>query len=224
MLTRFCAGRAGRPPGRAADQIRACRQPPDRQGAWADDPGGVPRACRRGDRMRRREFISLLGGAAVSWPLAARAQQPDRIGASACSWAPPRAIPTKKPWFRRSRGRSRTLAGRKAANIRIERRWAEGDLARLRTQAAELARIAPDVLFAQGTPGTTALRQAAPTTPLVFVMITDPVSSGLVSSLGASGRQYYGFHQLRILDGREMAGTPESDRARHNPRGGDLQS
>ena len=89
--------------------------------------------------------------------------------------------------------RSRTLAGKEGANIRIERRWAEGDLARLRTQAAELARIAPDVLFAQGTPGTTALRQAAPTTPLVFVMITDPVSSGLVSSLGHPGGNITGF-------------------------------
>jgi putative ABC transport system substrate-binding protein len=85
------------------------------------------------------------------------------------------------------------LGWKEGVNIRIERRWAEGELARLRTQAAELARIAPDALFAQGTPGTTALRQVAPTTPLVFVMITDPVSSGLVSSLAYPGGNITGF-------------------------------
>jgi len=78
-------------------------------------------------------------------------------------------------------------------NIRIERRWAAGDIARLRTQAAELARLARDALFVQGTPGMAALRKAAPTTPLVFVMITDPVSSGLVSSLAFAGGNITGF-------------------------------
>ena len=85
------------------------------------------------------------------------------------------------------------LGWKEGANLRIERRWAEGELVRLRAQAAELARIAPDALFAQGTPPTTALRQMAPTTPLVFVMISDPVSSGLVSSLAHPGGNITGF-------------------------------
>jgi len=66
------------------------------------------------------------------------------------------------------------------------------------------------------------LRQAAPTTPLVFVNISDPIGSGLVSSLAYPGRQYHGLHQLRIVDGREMAGNPERHRAEHNPCSGYL--
>jgi ABC-type uncharacterized transport system substrate-binding protein len=78
------------------------------------------------------------------------------------------------------------LGWREGANIRIDRRWAEGDVARLRTQASELARLGLDVIFAQGTPATTALRQAAPTTP-------HPISSGLVSSLAYPGGNITGF-------------------------------
>jgi putative tryptophan/tyrosine transport system substrate-binding protein len=85
------------------------------------------------------------------------------------------------------------LGWTEGTNIRIERRWAEGDFARLRTHASDLARLAPDAIFAQGTPATTALRQAAPATPLVFVMITDPISSGLVSSFAYPGGNITGF-------------------------------
>src|SRR5262245_17871071 len=75
------------------------------------------------------------------------------------------------------------LGWRDGRNIGIDYRWASGDTGRRREQAAELARLAPDVVVAQGTVATTALRHAAPATAIVFVMVTDPVGSGLVSRL-----------------------------------------
>jgi putative tryptophan/tyrosine transport system substrate-binding protein len=146
--------------------------------------------------VRRREFIALLSGSAVAssllWPLAARAQ-PERVRRIGVLMGTSESDPNQKALVSTFTRSLADLGWKEGANIRIERRWAEADLARLRSQAAELARIAPDALFAQGTPGTTALRQAAPTTPLVFVMITDPVSSGLVSSLGHPGGNITGF-------------------------------
>jgi putative ABC transport system substrate-binding protein len=85
------------------------------------------------------------------------------------------------------------LGWNEGTNIDIEYRWAAGDTARLRAYAEELARLAPDAIFVQGTPAATALRQAAPTTPLVFVNVTDPVSTGLVASLARPGGNVTGF-------------------------------
>jgi putative ABC transport system substrate-binding protein len=136
--------------------------------------------------------MTLVGGAAVM-PLAARAQQPDRMRQVGVLMGTSESDPNQKALVSAFTRSLADLGWKEGVNIRIERRWAEGELARLRTQAAELARIAPDALFAQGTPGTTALRQVAPTTPLVFVMITDPVSSGLVSSLAYPGGNITGF-------------------------------
>ena len=78
-------------------------------------------------------------------------------------------------------------------NIHIEYRWAAGDTTRLSILSAELSRLAPNAIFAQGTPGTVALRRAAPTTPIVFVNVSDPVSTGLVSSLAHPGGNITGF-------------------------------
>ena len=172
--------------------------------------------------MRRRELVTLIGGAAAAWPLAARAQQPDRIRRIGVLMGTSESDPNQEALVSAFTRSLADLGWKEGANIRIERRWGEGDLARVRTQAAELARIGPDVLFAQGTPGTTALRQAAPTTPLVFVMITDPVSSGLVSSLAYPGGNITGFTNYEFSMGGKWLELRH--RARHNPRGGDLQS
>jgi putative ABC transport system substrate-binding protein len=93
------------------------------------------------------------------------------------------------------------LGWKESINIHIEYRWAGGDTARLRAQAAELARLALDTIFAQGTPATTALRQAAPTTPVVFVNVSDPVSTGLVSSLAHPGGNITGFSNYEFSMG-----------------------
>ena len=143
--------------------------------------------------MKRREFISLLGGVAAAWPLAARAQQPERVRQIAVLMGTSENDPDQKSLVSTFTRALADLGWAEGTNIRIERRWAEGDFAWLRTHALDLARLAPDAIFAQGTSATTALRQAAPATPLVFVMITDPISSGLVSSFAYPGGNITGF-------------------------------
>src|SRR5262245_4674870 len=120
--------------------------------------------------IRRREFIGLLGGAAAAWPLAAHAQQPDRVRQIGVLMGTSESDPNQKALVSAFTQALAELGWKEGTNIRIERRWADGDIARLQTQAAELARLTRDTFFVQGTPGTTALRRAAPTTPLVFVM------------------------------------------------------
>src|SRR5262249_2532522 len=116
------------------------------------------------DQFKRREVLTLISGAAAAWPLAAGAQQADRMRQIGVLMGTSESDPNQKALVEAFTRSLANLGWKEGENIRIERRWAEGEIARLRAQAAELARIAPDALFAQGTPGTTALRQVAPTT------------------------------------------------------------
>jgi putative ABC transport system substrate-binding protein len=142
--------------------------------------------------MRRREFISLLGGAAA-WPRAAHAQQGEQMRRIGVLMGTAESDPDQKALVSALAHALADHGWRDGRNIRIEHRWASGDAARLREKAAELASLTPDVLFAQGTPSATALRHAAPATAIVFVMVTDPVGSGLVSSLAHPGGHITGF-------------------------------
>jgi putative tryptophan/tyrosine transport system substrate-binding protein len=144
------------------------------------------------DQLKRREFITLLGGAAA-WPLAARAQQPEQARRIGVLMGTADSDPDQKALVSVFTEALAELGWKEGTKIHIEYRWAAGDIARLRASAAELARLALDAIFVQGTPATTALRQAAPTTPLIFVNVTDPVSSGLVSSLAHPGGNITGF-------------------------------
>jgi putative ABC transport system substrate-binding protein len=143
--------------------------------------------------VRRREFITLVGGASVVWPLAARAQQGDRVPRIGVLMGTDESDPEQKALVSAFVHALVDLGWRDGRNIRIDYRWASGDTGRLREQAAELARLAPDVVVAQGTPATTALRHATPATAIVFVMVTDPVGSGLVSSLAHPAGNITGF-------------------------------
>ena len=155
------------------------------------------RPRRRGDRMRRREFITLLGGAAAAWPLAARAQQPERDAAHR------RAGGRRRRGRSGSRGPQRGVPARAAA-IGLDRgpqradryRWGLGNADNIRKYAAELAALAPDVILASGTSTMAPLLQATRTVPIVFVNVADPVGAGFVDSLARPGGNATGFMQF----------------------------
>src|SRR5262249_15300286 len=161
-----------RPADRAVDQVRVRDQPQHRQGARPQLPAGVAGHRRRGDRMKRRAFISLLGGAAA-WPLAARAQQApktSRLGVLLFS------TPQADPQMETARRALRDLGYVEGQNLAIEYRSAEGQPERLPDLAADLVRMKPDVLFALGGDVTPAAVKATQTIPIVFTSSADPVS------------------------------------------------
>jgi putative ABC transport system substrate-binding protein len=142
--------------------------------------------------MRRRKFITLAGGAAIAWPLAARAQQPERmrrIGVLTYIAADDAEGQARLAAFTQALGQSGWSEGR---NLRIDTRWATaGDVHR---HAAELVALAPDVLLAAtGTATVAPLLQATRTIPIVFVAVIDPVGAGFVESLARPGGNATGF-------------------------------
>ena len=149
--------------------------------------------------MKRREFITLIGGGAmVAWPLAARAQHSrKRIGfLGTSSFALERDLVGA---FVQS---LRDLGNAEGENIAIEYRWAEGHDERLPKLAAELVSLQPDVIVTTGTPGTVAAKQATSTIPIVFASSGNPISAGLVASLARPGGNITGF----TLSGAELEG------------------
>ncbi|MGB6585446.1 MAG: ABC transporter substrate-binding protein [Pseudolabrys sp.] len=151
--------------------------------------------------MRRREFIGLVGGAAATWPLMANGQQSTGIKRVGVLMGTAEGDPDQQAMVSVFSRALADLGWNEGKNIHIEYRWAAGDTARLPALAAELARLTPDAIFAQGTPATTALRQAAPTTPVVFVNVSDPVRTGLVSSLAHPGGNITGFTNYELSMG-----------------------
>src|SRR5262249_54087601 len=134
-----------------------------------------------GLHMRRREFLILLGGAATL-PLAARAQQPERMPRIGVLMSVEEKDPegnAEVSQFTQGLAESGWIAGR---NLRIEVRWGGGDVNRTRTFAKELVALQPEVILAQGTPGTAALQRETHTIPIVFVIVADPVGPGFVAS------------------------------------------
>ena len=145
--------------------------------------------------MRRREFITLLGGAAA-WPLAARAQQPEpmrRIGVLFPGGADDQGGQARLTAFLQG---LQSLGWTDGRNVRIEYRWGGNDAERLRKLAEELAELAPDVILATGTEALGRLLQTTRTIPIVFVQVTDPVGGGFVKSLARPGGNATGFSAL----------------------------
>jgi putative tryptophan/tyrosine transport system substrate-binding protein len=143
-------------------------------------------------QWKRREFITLLGGAAA-WPLAAKAQQGERmrrIGVLMNLTAEDSESQARNAAFLQALGQLGWTDGR---NVRIEYRWAAADPERFRTYATELVASAPDVLVAYATPAAAALQQATRTLPIVFASVIDPVGANVVESLSHPGGNVTGF-------------------------------
>jgi ABC-type uncharacterized transport system substrate-binding protein len=146
--------------------------------------------------MRRREFITLLGGGAAAWPLAARAQQRERmrrIGVLMTLSADDLQGQARIAAFVQGLQRSGWTDGR---NVRIDIRWGAGDPERMRKYAAELVALAPDVILATDSVTVGPLLQATRTVPIVFVVVPDPVGAGFVNSLARPGGNATGFLQF----------------------------
>ena len=140
--------------------------------------------------MKRRQFITLLGGAAA-WPLAAHAQQGQRRVAVLI--AIPETDPEGQLRIAAFRGGLQNLGWIEGRNIQIDYRWSTGNAERLKAAAAELVGLRPDVIFAGNTTAVIALQRATSTLPIVFVQVADPVARGLVASLARPGGNITGF-------------------------------
>jgi putative ABC transport system substrate-binding protein len=142
--------------------------------------------------MKRRQFITLLGSAAV-WPVTARAQQPERvrrIGVLLNAAADDVEFQTRVGAFLQGLGQLGWTIGR---NVRIDTRWATANNADIRRHATELAALAPDVILANGGSTVGPLLQATRSVPIVFVVVADPVGAGYVDSLARPGGNATGF-------------------------------
>jgi len=143
--------------------------------------------------MRRREFIILLGGAAVAWPLAARAQQADRMRRVGVLVSRIADDPEEQARLAAFVQGLQELGWTEGRNVRIDYRWAAGDADRSRTYAAELVALAPDVIVAAGSQSVAALEQTTRTVPIVFASVVDPVGAGYVTRLARPGGNATGF-------------------------------
>jgi putative ABC transport system substrate-binding protein len=146
--------------------------------------------------MRRREFITLLGGAVVAWAPAARAQQGDRVRRIGVLIGGDENDPEQKPRFSAF---TQALAGSgwtDGRNVRVELRWGRGDANRTRALAQELVGLQPDIILTTSTPATVALQRETRTIPIVFAGVSDPIASGIVERLDRPSGNITGFASL----------------------------
>src|SRR5262245_46174619 len=143
--------------------------------------------------MRRREFITLLGGAAAAWPHGVRAQQGQRVRRIGMLLGPAPSDPEAQTRVIAFVQGLAQLGWTVGDNVRIDTRWGEGNADQIRKHAADMAALAPDVILASTTTSITTLMQVTRTLPIVFVQAIDPVGGDVVDSLARPGRNATGF-------------------------------
>jgi len=146
--------------------------------------------------VRRREFITLLGGAAAAWPMAARAQQGERMRRIGVLMAYAEGDREGASFVATFREGLQQLGWAEGRNIRIDFRWAALDAELMQRFAKELVALQPDIILSNTTPTTTALLQQTRTIPIVFVLVADPVGSGFVASFPRPGGNATGFTNI----------------------------
>ena len=143
--------------------------------------------------MRRREFITLLSGAAAAWPLAARGQQPERVRRIGVLMNRAADSPDGQARLAAFQQTLQQLGWSEGRNVRFDILWGADDVERERRYAAELIALAPDIILAGGTLSMAALQQTGRSVPIVFAAIADPVGAGFVDSLARPGGNVTGF-------------------------------
>ena len=153
--------------------------------------------------MRRREFITLLGGVAGAWPLAARAQQPGKLQTIGFMGQSTRSAASE--WVAPFVRRLRELGWIEGRTVAIEYRWAEGREERIAQIAAEFVRLKVDIIVTSGTPEVLAVKQATSVIPIVFATAGDPVANNLVASLARPGGNVTGLSlQSNAIAGKRL--------------------
>src|SRR4029450_4107849 len=145
---------------------------------------------------RRRQFITLLGGACAAWPLAARAQQPARMRRLGILMGFSENDGVGQSELSAFKQRLQDLGWTEGSNLRIYYRWAGEDAERTRIAAEELVALAPDLIFVSTNPALSAVMQATHSIPIVFTWVSDAVGSGFVAGLARPGGNVTGFHNF----------------------------
>jgi putative tryptophan/tyrosine transport system substrate-binding protein len=156
--------------------------------------------------MRRREFITLLGGTTAVWPLAVRAQQGERIRRVSVLMGYAESDPAVQSYLAAFRGALAKLGWTEGSNLRIELRWGAADPDRIKTFAKELVDLRPDAILGTTTPVISALARETQTIPIVFAIVLDPIGSGFVASLAHPGSNITGFTNLHPSLGGKWVG------------------